>query len=40
VVRHDHDRLARLILKLVLKNRKEPQSRFSLFQDLNHRDRR
>lgn len=26
VVRHDHDRLARLILKLVLKNRKEPKA--------------
>ncbi|MFZ5647865.1 MAG: gluconeogenesis factor YvcK family protein [Bacillota bacterium] len=38
VVRHDHDKLARLILRLILKGRKDPRGRVRLIQDLSARN--
>jgi len=40
VVRHDPDRLARLILKLIIRNRRDPRSKISLLYDINNNERR
>lgn len=40
VVRHDPDRLARLILSIILKIRKDPREKISLLDDLDNSERR